>query len=262
MVKSEFRHITLDRNVGWRFLSIIASLIIGIPSLRLKGIYVALITLAFQEILRTTLIMSELAPITGGVWGIGALGGNRLPPLKLGILTQENALGSYFLGLILFFIAFIAILLFSKSRIGLSLTALRDSESAAASLGISNFRYKLYAFMFSSFIAGIIGAFTAHYQGVIAPQILGFSNMIMLLIMVVIGGIGTNHGPIIGAIIVTILFEYLTPIGLWRFVITGIVILIILMSAPTGIMGLLSKKFSRARTDAIEQDSVWPERKA
>ena len=217
--------------------TVIAALIIGLPTLRLRGIYVVLLTLAFHELLRN---FTTTGPkiISGGGYGL-----KTVP--KLGF---ENWLGGgmdkvlyYYVGLIFFVITTYAIWRILHSPVGMAFRALRDSETYAVSRGVDPFRFKLLLFAFSAFFTGLAGGFLTHYQGSISPSLFNFGILINLLAMIVIGGWGSFWGPIVGTALLTILPEALRAVKTYRNLSLGLALVFIVVLVPQGLGPLITK---------------------
>lgn len=216
--------------------TVIAALIIGLPTLRLRGAYVVLLTLAFHELLRN---FTTTGPriISGGGYGL-----KTVP--KFGF---EDWFGGgldmilyYYFGLIIFGVTTYAIWRIFHSPIGMAFRALRDSETYAISRGVDPFRFKLFLFAFSAFFTGLAGGFVTHYQGTISPSIFNFGILINLLAMIVLGGWGTFWGPIVGTAILTILPEWLRAVENYRNLSLGISLALIAVLAPQGLGPLIA----------------------
>jgi len=216
----------------------ILSFFIGLPCLRLRAApYVALTTLGFSEIARITCM--NLVGLTRGelgLWGIPTL-----PSFQIGSLIVDfsgvSRIPYYYLILIIFFITVIVLYRQIHSPTGLALKAIRESQDAAESLGVPITRYKLIAFLISSFFAGLVGAFYAHYIVILTPtSIFSVGIMVEIVAITLIGGLGTFTGPIAGAFILTIGLEYLRAFGEYRFIIYGILLVIIILFVPHGLI--------------------------
>jgi branched-chain amino acid transport system permease protein len=236
---------TLALHFGWNPLVSIwlapvaaaaAALIIGLPTLRLRGVYVVLMTLAFHELLRNYVVNGPTI-ISGGGYGL-----RDVPKLgfeRFGVGWE--ILLYYYFGLMLFGIATYAIWRILHSPIGMAFRALRDSEEYAVSRGVDRFRFKLLLFAFSAFFTGLAGGFMTHYQGAASPSLLSFGIMINLLAMIVLGGWGTFWGPIVGTAILTILPEVLRSAEAYRTLTLGITLALVAVLAPRGLVPLLSQ---------------------
>jgi branched-chain amino acid transport system permease protein len=205
------------------------SLLLGIVCLRVHGLYLALITWAFAEVIRNYLRMHYA--FTGGDRGMDA-------PLLFGTL-QPTPYYYFFLGLTLFCVALIAVLM--RSRIGYYLRSIRDDAIAARSMGVNIVRYKVLAFIVASAIAGMAGAFYGHSIGLISPVLGDFNEMAMIIIFVVIGGMRTQTGPIVGAIAVRITMELLREQSEIRIIILSALVIIIMRFFNGGLMELVRR---------------------
>jgi len=209
--------------------TMILSLLLGIVCLRVHGLYLALITWAFAEVIRNYLRMHYA--FTGGDRGLDA-------PLLFGTL-QPTPYYYFFLGLTLFSVLLIAVLM--RSRIGYYLRSIRDDAIAARSMGVNIVRYKVLAFILASGIAGMAGAFYGHSIGLISPVLGDFNEMAMIIIFVVIGGMRTQAGPVVGAITVRITMELLREQSEIRIIILSALDIIIMRFFNGGLMELVRR---------------------
>lgn len=209
----------------------LASLVIGLPSLRVKGIYLILLTFAFHYSIKE--LVDIFKDQTGGSMGL------VVPSLSLGNWGDESFY--YYFSLFLLLLSIGLTLFFIKSHIGKALVALRDSEVLATCTGVNAFKYKMIPFVAASFITGIVGAFYSSYLTVIGPEIFDFSLIVNGLGMIVIGGIGTLLGPVIGSFVITLCLEFLNSFQQFSPIIVGVVILLVLLFVPNGIVTLFSK---------------------
>ena len=222
-------------------LTIILSLMLGIICLRVAGLYLALITWAFAEVVRNYSRMHYT--FTGGDRGLDA-------PLIFGTL-QPTPYYYFFLGLTILVIAFILLLM--RSRIGFYLRSIRDDAIAARSMGVNIVRYKVLAFIVASGIAGLAGAFYGHSIGLISPVLGDFNEMAMIIIFVVIGGMRTQSGPVVGAITIRITMELLREQSEIRIIILSALVIIIMRFFNGGLMELvrrIRKLFGREQEPA------------
>jgi branched-chain amino acid transport system permease protein len=219
--------------------AVIAAVLIGLPTLRLRGIYVVLLTLAFHELARN-FITTGPKIISGGGYGL-------LFVPKLGFDTllgpEYEIVFYYYLALAFSLIASFAIWRLLHSPVGIALTALRDSEEYAVSRGVDPFRFKLLLFVFSAFFTGLAGGFTAHYLGAASTSLFDFGIMANLLAMIVLGGWGTFWGPIAGTAILTFLTEFLRTFDAYRNLSLGLAMALIAVLAPQGLAPLLARGF-------------------
>ncbi len=216
------------------FLAVVASLILGLPCFRLRGTYFTLATIAFAEVLRILTVYSK--ELTGGSIGI-------VLQFKGGFwnLMFRNREPFAFIALGFMALAYYLSVWIENSRLGYYLTALKENEDGARALGINTYRSKLIALMISAFLTALIGSFFAQYLTFIEPESefsLGLSIAISLPVM--IGGIGTAIGPVIGAFIITPLQELLRVYisgeyqGLQN-IIYGIILVVVVISIPQGV---------------------------
>lgn len=211
----------------------LVGLLIGIPCMRLKGAYIALITWALHLVLGPMIKVAE--PLgTGGSTGLMSI-----PPLSIGafVFSRTSLLPWYYVGLAISFLILLVVYRVIFSSVGLGFIGLRDSEEFAKTLGINEYKYKLMVFGISAFLTGVIGAFYVHYAGIISPRILGLDIFLLVMLMLIIGGIGTFPGAFIGGIIVLILNELFRPLGPYRFLIFGAVVIVAIKAMPEGLLG-------------------------
>lgn len=222
--------------------------LIGIPCLKLKGAYIALITFALHLIL-SPLICGPLGRLIGTGGHQGLLG---VPPLKFGgyIFGPQALIPWYYTVVVLTFIIFFIIYWLIHSLYGLSFTALRDAEDFAESLGVKKYSNRLLTFVISAFLTGVVGAFYAHFVGNVSRRILDLDTFLTVMVMLNIGGIGRFPGALIGAFVVTILDIFLRPLGVYRLIIFGGLVILTTIFFPKGIMGVLeyfSELYKRAK---------------
>lgn len=216
--------------VGALVSMILVTVILGLPVLRLRGIYIALLTLVFADAMPSIITITR--DYTGG--GIGLLG---IPTL----LPDLEKWQSYYFALSFFLVAEFALYRIIHGKTGMAFVALRDSEQLAVALGVDRFREGLKVFAISAFATGAAGALYAHLLGQISPAMLGIDQFLMVLSMWLLGGAGTFFGPIIGAGLITFGGEYLRVAGELRLGLFGAVILITVMFFPGGIMQLVTR---------------------
>ena len=218
-------------------------LLIALPCLRLRGEYIALFTFAVH-LAMPPLILKTKHWGTGG--NTGLLG---IPPIDLLGFTigPRDKLAWFYLTLVVASVAiYIIYFIVLRRRMGKAFVALRDSEDFARSLGVSDFRYKLLAFMSSALITGLAGALYAHYTTVVTPKILGNEFFLLAMVMLAIGGIGRFPGAVLGAFIVTIANELLRSAGNMRLLLLGLAVVLTVLLLPSGIVSL-RENFQRLR---------------
>ena len=201
----------------------LAGLLVGLPSLRLRGDYLAIVTLGFAEIIRVTIENVEVLGAATGLVGI--------PPLT-------NLFWIFFWALVTFLFA----KRLQESTHGRALAAIREDEIAAEAMGIDTTGYKVRAFVASSFFAGVAGALLGYYLTILTPRDFTFLKSVEVVVMVVLGGMGSISGAILAAILLTILPEALRPLrehtGVdLRMVIYASLLLAMMLLRPRGILG-------------------------
>lgn len=222
-------------------LSAAVGLIVAIPVLRIKSLgHVAIVTLTFAEIVR--IVCANLKDITRGEMGLSGI--VPLPAITLpGHITinfgPTDKVSFYYLAAVLMLSVFALIQWITRSRLGLSLAAIRGSETAAESLGVWLAKYKILVFFVSAFIVGTAGAIYAHYVLLLTPgSVLGPELMVQILAMVLIGGIGTWWGPVIGAYLLIGSVEFMRFSGDYRLLIYGAMIILVMRFLPSGLVSL------------------------
>ncbi|MDB5508490.1 MAG: urtE [Hyphomicrobiales bacterium] len=221
--------------LAWPLAALGAGLVgalLALPALRVKGPYLAMVTIAFGFIVEHSIV--EMRTLTGGqngIMGIGAPG--------LGALAQgERAVT--LLALLSAGVAYGLYVLLSRGTWGAALRAVRDTETAAESIGLNPLAIKTVAFAVSAVCAGAAGGLFAPLSGFVTPHTFGFSQSILFVLVVMIGGAGAAAGPLIGALIVGMLPELLSSLEDFRLLFFGLLLLVVLWVAPGGIVGLWS----------------------
>jgi branched-chain amino acid transport system permease protein len=195
---------------------VLVALLIGVPTLRLSGVYLAMATLGFGEVVRVVVLNLEL---TGGPLGL-----NGIP------LQTEWWHVALLLLLTLYGLARLR-----RSKVGRAFEAIKEDEVAARLMGIDVTAYKLLAFMLGALIAGIAGALNAHSTFFISPGEFGFEKAVDILTMAVLGGIASPVGPVIGAALLTLLPELLRFLKDFRLTVNGLILILVVLFLPRGI---------------------------
>lgn len=216
----------------------IGGVVIGGLTLRLKGPYFVIVTLSFAEVLR--LVANNWVAVTNGPMGISGI---KQPDIALGswTLTVRSQTEFFYLVLALAAVALLVMYRFIHSNMGRAAVAIRENRNVAQSIGVDPFFYALAAFVLGALFAGMAGAFYAQYFTFVGPEVFGFSFMVSMLIMVLVGGKGTLIGPVIGAIFVTLLDEYLREAQQLRLSIFGLLVVAVVLFLPAGLVGLPAK---------------------
>jgi branched-chain amino acid transport system permease protein len=208
----------------------LAGLVMALPALRLSTWYFALVTLTFSQVVSDLLV--EWRSLTHGFSGIVGIPAPSLGSYHFG----PGAL--YITVVISVAIAFILTKNIIDSRFGRGMVAARDNPLAATASGVSLLRIKLFAFAVSAALAGLAGAFFAVQKTVITPEDFGADFSIFFLLIIVVGGLGRLWGPVVGTLVFFLLPELLGSLQSWRFLVYGVALLVLMLSAPHGIMGM------------------------
>jgi branched-chain amino acid transport system permease protein len=221
---------------------VLSSLIIGLACLRLRGPYVALLTLAIAQMLYLLIVNdtecftmppSGCMPLFGGVRGISRFG-------ELGLRELFGAswyIAHFYVGLTLLTSATIASILIIRGPLGLAFQALRDNPGYAMSRGISRFRYQLWVFAVSAFFTGLAGGFYAAQFKVVGPTVFSLTQLLFLLSMIVVGGLGTIWGPLLGALLLMLADEGVRELGDWRDIGLGLTLVVFVVLLRRGLVG-------------------------
>jgi branched-chain amino acid transport system permease protein len=202
--------------------AVILACIIGIPTLRLKGIYFAIGTLALAEALRIT--VGNFFPASVYV-----------PPTYW---SNYSIIERYYVGLVLVILTITTVYTMVNSKVGLALKAIRDDEDAAKATGVNPAKYKIFVFVISSFLVGLAGGAFSYYRGLITPVYQFLPDWTFgPLVAACIGGLGTITGPILGSIIFVLLQEFFSQtIGKAHFIVTGIFFILVILFLPRGLV--------------------------
>jgi branched-chain amino acid transport system permease protein len=215
-------------------LAAVAGLVVGIPSLRLRGDYLAIATLGFGEIIRVMIL------------NIDAVGGAR------GFADIPGYTNLFW---VLFFmlVTIIVVRNLVNSTHGRAFLSIREDEVAAEAMGINTTYYKVYNFVIGAFFAGIAGGLFGHYLMYLHTNSFTFMKSIEVIIMVVLGGMGSITGSILAAIILTILPEFLRVVKDYRMVIYSLILIILMLTRPQGIFGVQELSLQRIRNLFIKK---------
>ena len=240
-------------------VSMFFGFVIGMPSIRVRGDYLAITTLGFGEIVR--IAFNNLDQWTGGpngllgierprLWWISFKGGLHFELFKFSV----NATPYFYL--VLLFVGLTAYFLFkmSDSKFGRALVAIREDELAASCMGVPTLKIKLQAFGLSAFIAGLAGAIFASKQTIITPDSFDFVLSVLILAMVVLGGMGNIWGAALGALILGILPEILRELAGYRMLIFGLIMILMMIFRPQGILGgqLIKRELQAKEKEAAD----------
>jgi branched-chain amino acid transport system permease protein len=230
-----------DGAVGWlvalllatlvgAFFAGFAGLLVGVPSLRLKGDYLAIVTLGFGQII--VVFLNNIEAIGG------ARGYSGIPIVK-----------SFFWIFLIAIVTIVIVYNIVNSAFGRALISIREDELAAEAMGVNTTRYKVMAFVISSALAGAGGVLLAHFDGYLNPKSFEFIKSFEILIMIILGGLGSIVGSVLGAIVLTIMPEALRGFAEYRMVIYSLLLIVLMITRPQGLLGTtdLFKTWRRRR---------------
>ncbi len=203
------------------------ALVLGVPTLRLKGHYLAMATLGFNYVVDSIFIQWDA--VTGGPGGLSGV-----PPLAIGGLTFDSDLKFHYLVWAFALVALTLCLNLVRSGVGRGLAALAADEVAAAALGVDVRRQKISVFILSAVFASVAGSLYAHYFGYVNPDAFSIFRSLDLVIMVVVGGLGSVWGSLFGAAFITILPNFLGFLENYMDIIHGLILVVILLFLPQG----------------------------
>jgi len=212
-------------------LAVVVSFVIGYPALRLHGVYFALVTVAFVEVIR--LILSMWVSLTHGLSGLAGI-----PKPSLFGVELTTRPSQYYLGLALVLLTILILARLERSRLGLVWKGLGQADHLAESVGVSALRYKLLAFAIGSFFAGVAGGFFAHYMRFIFPPSFAFILAVDILIYNFVGGKGHIAGPIVGAAFLTLLSEPFRGITYLESIFFSVAMMLTILFLPGGLITL------------------------
>jgi branched-chain amino acid transport system permease protein len=226
-------------------LSVIVALAVGWITFRLRGPYFVLASIAVAEIIR--LLSLNTKDLTNGAEGILAA---DLPPLKFGntVITDWISKTPYFyMGLAMALFCIAVNFFVKRSKLGYYLQAIREDQDAAHSLGIPPTFYKNAALAISAACTALVGSFAAFYVGFIEPQqVFGIDVSIQMVLIAIIGGIGTVAGPVLGAVILVLISEGLrTTVAQAHLLVYGVLVILVILVMPEGFLGFISRRLRR-----------------
>lgn len=208
-----------------------ASLLLGLPTLRLRTYYLAMATIGFGEIVRLIVVYWE--PVTGGTSGLRAI-----PGIRVFGFGPEGQIEHYYLLLTALALAALVAVRIRRSWLGRAMIATRDSEIAAEQSGVDTTRTKLLAFMIGAVYAGLAGCLYASSIRFVSPDSFSGVQAVLLMTMLIIGGMGSITGCIVGAVALTILPEALRFLGQWYLVLYGLGIIVVVVLLPGGLASI------------------------
>ena len=209
-----------------------ASLVLGLPTLRLRTYYLAMTTIGFGEIVRLIIVYWE--PVTGGTSGLRAI-----PPISLFGIGPRGLIQHYYLLLAMLALAILVAARIRRSALGRAMIATKDSEIAAEQSGVDTTRTKLLAFMIGAVYAGLAGCLYASSIRFVSPDSFSGVQAVLLMMMLIVGGMGSITGAIAGAIALTILPETLRFLGQWYLVLYGLGVIAVIVLMPGGLASMM-----------------------
>jgi branched-chain amino acid transport system permease protein len=220
--------------VGGGLIAAAMSVLLAVPTLRLHGIYTSLLTFSFAQVF-LFIVVNDPKGLTGGTFGFPTV------PGLFSFLSPTASLHAYFWSmLVVVVVATVSVAWIRGSRLGIALRTIRDAPSYAAARGISPLKYRVVAFAISGFIAGIAGGLYLSYNQSFTTAAMGLTPMSIDVTMLVIGGLGTIWGPILGTSVLTGLQVSLVDYPGIQLTILGAILLVIVVFVPGGLVGLLS----------------------
>lgn len=234
----------------------VIGVLIGLTCVRLKEWFLAMVTFGFAIIVQT-LTVSVFAPVSGGWDGIASA---RL----ISSSVPGYQIIEYYLVLAITIASIAVIWYIMRSKVGLAFLAIRENELEARAAGIDPVRYRLLAFALSAYLAGVAGALQIHHIGYLTPELYGVDNSFWPITYVMLGGLGTLAGPVVGTVVLTIIWEGLKATGMTfgRYVIIGVILILTIIFLPRGLVSLPEKlqelrerrQKKESATDAIAGD--------
>lgn len=221
-------------------LSVAVGAAVGVPSLKLQGYYLSMATLGFGIILH--ILFVELLPLTGGPSGLVGI-----PELSLFGVTLTTDLRYYYLVWLVVGVTLLGAFHLVDSRVGRALRAIQGDETAAALVGINTWAAKVQVFVIAAGIASLAGSLYAHYMTFLSPDSFGFTFSIELIVMVIVGGTGSVWGSVLGAVLLTVLPEFLRVMKDYDVLVYGLVVILVVMFLPRGLAGALESQLWRRR---------------
>ena len=249
----------LTYTLGWNFwialpasalLSGLIGLLVGMPTLRTRGAYFAIATLCLSEIIY--LIAGNWMELTGGhngIVGIPVPSPINIP--GLGQLKFDTQISQYYLVLFFLLLTLFVMYRLTKSLRGMTFLATAINEDLSEAVGINIFRTKLLSFVVSNFFVGLAGGIYASLIGSISPSVASVAMTFNFLMYVLLGGITTLAGPIIGAFIIPVLLEYLQFLQDYQMILFGLLLIIVIIYFPSGFMGLYKKVSDKMKKSKV-----------
>ncbi len=217
----------------------VLGLLIGLPALRLAGFYIAMATLAFGVVVSEAILQMD-------TWTGGADGLYVMAPTVFGAALESDE-QKFWLVLALTLVTLVTAWNLARSKVGRAFLALRESEVAAETLGIHTALYRTLAFVVSAFYTGMAGALFAYVVSYISPDAFSIELSIDFVAMVILGGMGSIGGSVLGAVLLTLLDQYLAALQDFRLLLFGVAVIVCMIAAPRGLQGLVDGALARLK---------------
>ena len=228
----------------------IFGVVLAYPTLRVRGVYLAVITIAFGIVVENIAI--EWSSVTGGTTGI-----SNIPKIAFFGHALDD-IGFYYLIGMIFLVSFIIHYNIKKSRFGRSMRAATQSEIAVRSVGINPISARTLAFTLAAVLTGIAGALYAYLNSYVNPDTFRFLDSLRYLLMVILGGSGTVLGPLLGAAILTYIPEFFQKFGIWQHFAYGALLTIVIFIMPLGIVGTIIFWYGKFQPKRLYKSNQWP----
>ncbi|MCX7882850.1 MAG: branched-chain amino acid ABC transporter permease [Brevinematales bacterium] len=251
---------------GWNFWVVLGlsgilaaglGFLVGLPTLRLRGDYLAIATLGFGEVVKNVIINWD--SLTRGPNGINGVPGPKLFGIQFG---YDTSLGYVLLYAVFVLFTYLFIRRLVHSRFGRALEAIREDEIAVGAMGINAVKYKVVAFMIGAFFAGVAGSLWAVYNQAVAPQTFDFMLSILILCMVVLGGLGNSLGALFGTLVLVLLSEAPRLMGLTSVIpaqfnqmFFGLLLIVVMIFRPQGVLGRKRISYETEVANILERRS-------
>lgn len=233
--------------------TVLAGIVIGGPTLRLRSDYLAIVTLGFGEIIRLTATNIDITGGPSGIYGI--------PGLSIGGLDLSGSISFYYAALVIVALAVLGANRLIRSRIGRAWRFIREDEDAAESMGVHTYRVKLAAYIAGAVWGGLAGVLFGAHLSAISPQSFTFLWSALILMAVVIGGMGSTRGVVIGAVFISVLPEALRSFADYRYFFFGVLLIVVMVLRPQGVWPARSRESARTarRRDRPPEPEGEPE---
>ena len=229
----------------------VMGLLLSLPSLKLRDTYLTIVTIGFGQIVYT--ILNEWRELTKGPMGL-----SHIPAPSFFGYTLDTRIKYFYLLLVMTALFVLVAYQLERSLVGRAMKSVRDDQLAAEVVGVNTKYYKMFSFTLSAVFAGCAGSLYAHYLGYISPDTFGANFSTSMLMMVIIGGLGSIPGSIIGAVVVALLPEILRQFSQWQLVIYGVLLIIFMIFLPKGLVqlfkDLLNKIFGTKNKKSLTKE--------